>query len=180
MNKYLIVFLIVISSNIYVLKGQVNASKLIQFSADSCDNTYINPYKIKNRILSLKYETDTIFLKIRTSGNCCSKFTGEIERKSDSILNLKYTETNDICACHCGFSLHYKIWTNEPDNFIQFELNGNLIEMTTKNQFDHFESSYHENGKINSRKFYEDGKLKAEISFDTLGVKIDSTKRFNY
>ncbi len=88
--------------------SQSETIELLDFSTDSCDNTYTNPYKIKNRILNTNGSRDTLTYSIRISGNCCSKFTGAIEF-SDTALNFIYLEENDICACHCGFTLFYKV-----------------------------------------------------------------------
>lgn len=73
---------------------------------------------MKNQVLSVSQEMDSLTIELKYWGNCCHSFLCDIEVKNDTIVNLiihGYGAT--YCSCDCCYGLIYHLTTMKFDEF---------------------------------------------------------------
>lgn len=131
----------------------------------------------KRRIVSQKYNGDTLRVQASIVANCCSSFEGEIELLNNATINLRYTEFGNECFCGgCWFYLTFDIITSKKTE-LSYYLNGRQIYQSDElYRAVTEEKTFYENGKRKSRKEFLDGELYRESTFDDEGSLIEDIR----
>ena len=77
---------------------------------------------MKNQVLVISQQADSLTIEIKYWGNCCHSFLCDIEVKNETTMNLiihGYGAT--YCSCSCCFGLTYHLTTMKVDEFYKLK-----------------------------------------------------------
>lgn len=115
-------------------ESKLQGFNLINISSEDCDHDKyweVLP-RLKERIIEMEVNEDTLNIVIGTIAECCRKFLGEIEIRNDTI-NLLYTEHGNVCECVCYYHIRYQVLISKEKfkaSIYQFMLKNEEVEIT--------------------------------------------------
>ena len=88
----------------------------IRVEQSVCDPYNIDPFELRERIVKVTHENDTLNLVLGKREICCATYKANYKIENDTI-KIKYDNIGDECFCTCFYELTFKIPHLKKDSF---------------------------------------------------------------
>lgn len=119
--KYLSFILIILFSNGMLSQSLSSVSSEFSdvFTPPKNDSVH------SSAILSVSYESDTLFVKARHYAVCCEKFVQYVDKKEGSSqINFVVKSLEKGCICELEKIVYYKVYLNDLNSEVKLRING--------------------------------------------------------
>ncbi|GAA4835532.1 hypothetical protein [Algivirga pacifica] len=107
MMRFSLFFTVILLQQIVIAQAQ--EVQLLKWESMPCD-TFLDPYRLKNRISQQEFYGDTLWVTVNFTDNCCAEFDPVVYWKESSLYLQPYESfIGEPCECRCCFSIRFAI-----------------------------------------------------------------------
>lgn len=93
---------------LFLFSNLTFAQTVIPIDQSVCDPYNVDPYKMRERIISKEVRNDSLIVVLGKRDICCANFNGSYLIENDT-LKIKYENNGDECFCTCFYEITFKI-----------------------------------------------------------------------